>query len=114
MMIFIPWFGQVKHLPSPRCGVPTDEGCTQPLSSDPMIHLNTTIIFITSLSLLWGISTNWSLSRLTQKISNEHRSKDEKQHTQKARVAALARTQDENEHKKAAQQSFNSEKCSHL
>jgi hypothetical protein len=23
-----------------------DEGCTQPLSSDPMIHLNTTIIFL--------------------------------------------------------------------
>ena len=22
-----------------------DEGCTQPLSSDPMIHLNTTIVF---------------------------------------------------------------------
>jgi hypothetical protein len=42
--IFIPWFGQVKHLPSPRCGVPMDEGCTQPLSSDPMIHLNTTVL----------------------------------------------------------------------
>jgi hypothetical protein len=31
-----------KHLPTPRCGVPMDEGCTQPLSSDPMINLNTT------------------------------------------------------------------------
>jgi hypothetical protein len=29
----------------PRCGVPMDEGCTQPLSSDPMINLNTTIFF---------------------------------------------------------------------
>jgi hypothetical protein len=27
----------------PRCGIPMDEGCTQPLSSDPMINLNTTI-----------------------------------------------------------------------
>jgi hypothetical protein len=27
----------------PRCGVPMDEGCTQPLSSDPMINLNTTV-----------------------------------------------------------------------
>jgi hypothetical protein len=27
----------------PRCGVPMDEGCTQPLSNDPMISLNTTI-----------------------------------------------------------------------
>jgi hypothetical protein len=26
----------------PRCGVPMDEGCTQPLSSDPKINLNTT------------------------------------------------------------------------
>jgi hypothetical protein len=23
-----------------------DEGCTQPLSSDPMIHLNTTVFFL--------------------------------------------------------------------
>jgi hypothetical protein len=30
-------------LPTPRCGVPTDEGCNQPLSSDPKIHLNTTV-----------------------------------------------------------------------
>jgi hypothetical protein len=27
----------------PRCGVPMDEGCTQPLSSDSMINLNTTV-----------------------------------------------------------------------
>jgi hypothetical protein len=27
----------------PRCGIPMDEGCTQPLSSDPMINLNTTV-----------------------------------------------------------------------
>jgi hypothetical protein len=30
----------------PRCGVPMDEGCTQPLSSDPMINLNTTVFFL--------------------------------------------------------------------
>jgi hypothetical protein len=30
----------------PRCGVPMDEGCTQPLSSDPMINLNTTAFFL--------------------------------------------------------------------
>jgi hypothetical protein len=28
-----------------RCGVPMDEVCTQPLSSDPMINLNTTTFF---------------------------------------------------------------------
>jgi hypothetical protein len=30
----------------PRCGVPMDEGYTQPLSSDPMINLNTTVFFL--------------------------------------------------------------------
>jgi hypothetical protein len=40
---FIPWFDQVQCLPTPRCGVPTDENCTQLLSSDPMINLNTTV-----------------------------------------------------------------------
>jgi hypothetical protein len=30
----------------PRCGVPMDEGCTQPLPSDPMINLNTTTFFL--------------------------------------------------------------------
>jgi hypothetical protein len=30
----------------PRCGVPMDKGCTQPLSSDPMINLNTTAFFL--------------------------------------------------------------------
>jgi hypothetical protein len=32
----------------PRGGVPMDEGCTQPLSSDPMINLNTTVFFLVS------------------------------------------------------------------
>jgi hypothetical protein len=27
----------------PCCGVLMDEGCTQPLSSDPMINMNTTV-----------------------------------------------------------------------
>jgi hypothetical protein len=30
----------------PRCGVPMDEGCTQPLSSDPVINLNTMVFFL--------------------------------------------------------------------
>jgi hypothetical protein len=30
----------------PRCGVPMDEGYTQPLSSDSMINLNTTVFFL--------------------------------------------------------------------
>jgi hypothetical protein len=42
---FIPWFGQVQHLPSPHYGVPMDESRTQLLSSDPLINLNTTMFF---------------------------------------------------------------------
>jgi hypothetical protein len=30
----------------PCCGVPMDKGCTQPISSDPMINLNTTAFFL--------------------------------------------------------------------
>jgi hypothetical protein len=47
-----------------RCGVPMDDGCTQPLSSDPMINLNTTIFSFRVFSRLRGISTIWSLSPL--------------------------------------------------
>jgi hypothetical protein len=72
---FIPWFGQVKYLPSPRCGVPMDEGCTQPLSSDPMIHLNIMVLFISCLSPLCGISTSWSLSPLQDWSQRNHKSK---------------------------------------
>jgi hypothetical protein len=67
-MIFITWFGQVEHLPSPRCGVPMDEGCTQQLSSDPKINLNTTVLFISSLSLCEespqvGVSHTYKIDR---------------------------------------------------
>jgi hypothetical protein len=45
-MIFILWFGQVEYLPTPSCAVSMDEGCTQPLLSDPKNNLNTTILFL--------------------------------------------------------------------
>jgi hypothetical protein len=35
-------------LSNPHCGVPIDEGCTQPLSSDPLINLSTTGLFLIS------------------------------------------------------------------
>jgi hypothetical protein len=75
---FIPWFGQVQHLPTPRCGVPTDEGCNQPLSSGPKTHLNTTVFcFHFTISRLRGISTTWSLSPLHFEVHKEARSKGE-------------------------------------
>jgi hypothetical protein len=35
-----------------RCGVPMDKGCTLPLSSDPMINLNTTVFSFSVFSRL--------------------------------------------------------------
>jgi hypothetical protein len=43
---FYPVVRPSNHCLLPRCGVPMDEGCTQPLSSDPMINLNTTDFFL--------------------------------------------------------------------
>jgi hypothetical protein len=47
----------------PRCGVLVDEGCTQPLSSDPMINLNTTMFFFLILSLVYEESPQLGASR---------------------------------------------------
>jgi hypothetical protein len=66
----------------PRCGVPMDEGCTQPLSSDPMINLNTTAFCLVFFSRLRGISTSWSLSPLQYRSQRSTRVREEKQHTQ--------------------------------
>jgi hypothetical protein len=67
----------------PRCGVPMDEGCSQPLSSDPMINLNTTVFSFRVFSRLRGISTIWSLSPLQSYDHKEStRARMGEQHTQ--------------------------------
>jgi hypothetical protein len=67
----------------PRCGVPMDEGCNQPLSSDSMINLNTTVFSFRGFSYLRGISTIWSLSPLQSYDHKEStRVRMGKQHTQ--------------------------------
>jgi hypothetical protein len=48
---------------------PLAKGCTQPLSSDPQIKLECHHSLPYINIMLWGISTNWSLSRLTQMIT---------------------------------------------
>jgi hypothetical protein len=91
---FIPWFGQVQHLPTPRCGVPTDEGRTQPLSSGPKTHLNTTVFcFHFTISRLRGISTTWSLSPLHFDYHKEAQSKDGMSNAHKTKIRATTRTQ---------------------
>jgi hypothetical protein len=77
----------------PRCGVPMDEGCTQPLSSDPMINLNTIAFFLSLFSRLRGISTTWSLSPLQWWLQKKHRSKGGESNTHKTQITAQSRTQ---------------------
>jgi hypothetical protein len=71
-----------------------DEGCTQPLSSDPMIDLNTMMFFLSyTLSRLRGISTTWSLSPLQLMITKKHRSKGGKSNTHKTQsTSTIAHT----------------------
>jgi hypothetical protein len=52
-----------------------DKGCTQPLSSDSMINLNTTVFSFEIFSRLRGISTSWSLSPLQSFDHKKHKSK---------------------------------------
>jgi hypothetical protein len=47
----------------PHYGVPMDEGFTQPLSSDPMINLNTTVFFFLRLSPVCEESPKLGASR---------------------------------------------------
>jgi hypothetical protein len=69
----------------PRCGVPMDEGCTQPLSSDLMINLNTTIF----LGVLFPFARNLhkleSLALIIE-ITKKARSKVEKSNTHKTQI----------------------------
>jgi hypothetical protein len=61
-----------------------DEGYTQPLSSDPMINLNTMVFFLSyTFSHLRGISTTWSLSPLQLMITKKHGSKGGESNTHK-------------------------------
>jgi hypothetical protein len=78
----------------PHCGVPMDEGCTQPLSSDPMINLNTTVFPLDDYSRLRGISTRLESLALTTKITMKARSKVGMSNTHKTQIAAHPRTQE--------------------
>jgi hypothetical protein len=70
-----------------------DEGCTQPLSSDPMINLNTTVFPLDDYSRLRGISTTLESLALTTKIIMKVQSKVGMSNTHKTQIAAQLRTQ---------------------
>jgi hypothetical protein len=59
-----------------------DEGCTKPLSSDPMINRNTMVFCLVFFSHLRGISTSWSLSPLQYRSQRSTRVREGKQRTQ--------------------------------
>jgi hypothetical protein len=99
----------------PRCGVPMDEGCTQPLSSDPKINLNTTIFFLiadVSLceeSLQVGASHPYNIdynktTRVRERIETHAR----------ARVVATTRTQVKKRAHKHSVANSQLNKCSNL
>jgi hypothetical protein len=111
--VFIPWFGQVEYLPTPRCGVPTNEGCTQPLSSDPKINLNTTVLFISTISRCeespqFGFSHalhNWS--QMNTRVRGKRST-----HTSES-CSNNTHTKQERAHE-TTQRSYSSNKCSNL
>ena len=80
---FLPWFGQVQHLPTPRCGVPMDEGCNQPLSSSPKTHLNTTVFCFALLYPACEESPQLGVSRPYKDVHKEVRNKGGMSNTHK-------------------------------
>jgi hypothetical protein len=71
-----------------------DEGFTKPLSSDPMINLNTTVFPLDDYSHLRGIFTKLESLALTTKITMKARSKVGMSNTHKTQIAAHPLTQD--------------------
>jgi hypothetical protein len=73
----------------PRCGVPMDEGCTQPLSSDPMINLNTTVFsfrtcfpFVRNLHNLESLALTIEITKKAQsKVGESNTHKTQNLHT---------------------------------
>ena len=99
----------------PRCGVPMDEGCTQPLSSDLMIHLNTTIFFL--ISYVPFVRNLHKLEPLTLTILITMKTTRVREgietHT-RTRVAATTRTQVKKRAHKNSAVSSQLNKCSNI
>jgi hypothetical protein len=77
----------------PRCGLPMDEGCTQPLSSDPMINLNTTVFPFLDFFPFARNLHNLEPLALTMIITKKHKIKGGESNTHKTQITAQPRTQ---------------------
>jgi hypothetical protein len=73
-----------------------DEGCTQALSSDPMMHLNTTVFFlIVDVSLVRNLHKLEPLTLTILITVKTTRVREGNKHTQEARVVAITHTSQE-------------------
>jgi hypothetical protein len=71
-----------------------DEGCTEPLSSDPMIHLNTTIFFlIADVPFVRNLHKLEPLTLIILITMKTTRAKEGTKTHARARVATTTRTQ---------------------
>jgi hypothetical protein len=111
--IFIPWFGQVEYLPTPRCGIPMDEGCTQPLSSDPKINLNTIVLFILIISRSEE-SPHFGVSHALHKRSRVNTRVRGNSNTHKSEICSNNTHARQKRAHETAERSYSLEKCSNL
>jgi hypothetical protein len=78
----------------PCCGVPMDEGCTQPLSRDPMINLNTTVFSFRVFFPFARNLHNLESLALTIDITKKHKSKGGKATHTRLKSVAQPHTQE--------------------
>jgi hypothetical protein len=77
----------------PHCGIPMDEGCTQPLSSDPTISLNTMVFSFRVLFPFARNLHNLESLALTIEITKKARSKVGRATHTRLKFATHTRTQ---------------------
>jgi hypothetical protein len=92
-----------------------DKGCTQPLSSDSMIYLNTTIFFlIVDVSFVRNLHKLESLTITKLILMKTTRVREEKKHTQKLESQQSHTHKSRHEHTKHSATSSQLDKCSNL
>jgi hypothetical protein len=101
----------VRPMPTP----PSVKGCTQPLSSDPKIKLQYhNFLPYIKVSPLWGISTCWSLSRLTHFDLDQNTRVRGSSNTHKSSNHSNTCTRVKKRAQELAHRRYNSKTCSNL